>query len=149
MQSTSTCTVLLIEDDPEELVSWSTALRTCASHYAVLEAAGGQEGLALLRNQEVDCVVLDLDLSATSGFQVLLDVVPDRRRPEIAVVILSRLWNPTLAQMALEHGAQAFLLKQHTSIDVLDEAIKNAMTSVAAALAERPKGCSERLPEAP
>lgn len=142
MQSVSTCTVLLIEDDPEQLAALATALRTCSSHYAVLAAAGGQEGLDVLRNQEVDCIVLDLDLSATSGFHVLLDVVPDRRRPEIAVIILSRLWNPTLAQMALEHGAQAFLLKQHTSVGALDEAIKNAITSVAAALGDKPKVCS-------
>jgi len=139
MQSASTCTVLLIDDDPEQLAFWSTALRTCASHYAVVEAAGAQEGLDILRNQEVDCVVLDLDLSATSGFQVLLDLVPDRRRPKIAVLMLSRLSNPTLANMALEHGAQAFLLKQHTSVGALDEAIKNAITSVATALDEDPK----------
>jgi CheY-like chemotaxis protein len=142
MQSTSTCTVLLIEDDPEQLAFWSAALRTCSSHYSVLEAAGGQEGLELLRNQEVDCIVLDLDLSATSGFQVLLDLVPNRGRPEIAVLILSRLWNPTLAKMALEHGAQAFLLKQQTSAGALDEAIKKAITSVATALGEKPKVCS-------
>jgi CheY-like chemotaxis protein len=139
MQSAPTCTVLLIDDDPEQLAFWSTALRTCASHYAVVEAAGAQEGLDILRNQEVDCVVLDLDLSATSGFQVLLDLVPDRRRPKIAVLMLSRLSNPTLANMALEHGAQAFLLKQHTSVGALDEAIKNAITSVATALDEDPK----------
>ena len=142
MQSTSTCTVLLIEDDPEQLAFWSTALRTCSSHYAVLEAAGGPEGLDLLRHQEVDCIVLDLDLSETSGFQVLLDLVSDRRRPEIAVLMLSRLWNPTLAKMALEHGAQAFLLKHQTSIDALNEAIKNAITAVATALGEQPKVCS-------
>src|SRR6476646_9405864 len=100
MESASTCTVLLVEDDPEQLAFWSNALRNCSSHYAVLEAAGGQEGLDLFRQKKVDCVLLDLDLSDSSGFQSLLDLVPDRRRPEIAVLILSRLWNPTLADMA-------------------------------------------------
>ena len=84
---------------------------------------------------------MDLDLSASSGFQVLLDLVPDRRRPEIAVLILSRLSNPTLAKMALENGAQASLIKQNTSADALDEAIKKAVTSVATALGEKPKVC--------
>lgn len=139
--SASTCTVLLIEDDPGDLEFWSSALKNCSSHYAVLEASSGQEGLELFRHQEVDCIVLDLDLSTSSGFQVLLDLVPDRRRPEIAVLILSRLSNPTLAKMALENGAQAFLIKQSTSADALDEAIKKAMTSVASALGEKPKVC--------
>jgi len=142
MESASTCTVLLVEDDPEQLAFWSNALRNCSSHYAVLEAAGGQEGLDLFRQQKVDCVLLDLDLSDSSGFQSLLDLIPDRRRPEIAVLILSRLWNPTLADMALQNGAHAYLIKQHTSVDALDEAIKNAISSVATALGERPKVCS-------
>jgi CheY-like chemotaxis protein len=142
MQSASTCTILLIEDDPQDLKFWSSALRNCSSHYTVLEAASGHEGLELLRHQEVDCVVLDLDLSESSGFQFLLDLVPKRKRPEIAVLILSRLWNPTLAKMALENGAQAFLIKQNTSADALDEAIKKAMTSVATALGEKPKLCA-------
>ena len=140
--SASSCTVLLIEDDPGDLEFWSYALKNCSSHYTVLEASNGQEGLELFRHHEVDCIVLDLDLSASSGFQVLLDFVPDRRRPEIAVLILSRLSNPTLAKMALENGAQAFLIKQNTSADALDEAIKKAMTSVATARGEKPKVCS-------
>jgi hypothetical protein len=44
--------------------------------------------------------------------------------------------------MALENGAQAFLVKQNTSPDALDEAIKTAMTSVATALGEKPKLCA-------
>ena len=113
-----------------------------SAHYAVLDAASGQEGLELFRHEKVDCIVLDLDLPASSGFQVLLDLVPDRRRPEIAVLILSRLWNPTLANMALENGAQAFLIKQNTSADALDKAIQKAMTTVACGLGKRPKVCS-------
>ena len=137
--TSSACRVLLIEDDPEQLAFWSAALRNCASHYSVLEVAGGQEGLELLRHQKVDCVVLDLDLSTSSGFQVLLDIVPDRKRPKTAVVIFTRLQNPTLAKMSLENGAQAYLLKQNTSPEILDKAIHKAMTSVASVLGENPK----------
>ena len=146
MQNSSTgavtCTVLLIEDDPEQLVFWSSALRTCSAHYSVLEAASGQEGRELLRHQEVDCVVLDLDLSESSGFQFLLDLVPNRNRPEIAVLILTRLQNPTLENMSLENGAQAYLVKQQTSADALDKAIQTAVTAVASAQGKRPKVCS-------
>jgi putative two-component system response regulator len=138
----STCTVLLIEDDPEQLAFWSNALRNCSAHYSVLEAAGGQEGLELVRRQEVDCVVLDLDLSCSSGFHVLLDLVPNRNRPEIAVLIFTRIQNPTLANMSLENGAQAYLVKQQTSADALDKAIQKAVTSVASALGEKPKVCA-------
>ena len=140
--SASSCTVLLIEDDPEQLAFWSSALKNCSSYYSVLEAASGQEGLKLLSHQEVDCVVLDLDLSGSSGFQFLLDLVPDRNRPEIAVLIFTRLQNPTLASASLENGAQAYLIKQQTSADALDKAIQKAVTAVASGLGKTPKVCS-------
>jgi CheY-like chemotaxis protein len=139
--SASSCTVLLIEDDPEQLAFWSSALRNCSSHYAVLEAASGQDGLEMLRHQSVDCVVLDLDLSATSGFEFLLKLVPNRDRPKIAVVILTRLRNPTLAQASLQNGAQAYLVKQQSSPEALDKAIQKAVTSVASILGKPAKSC--------
>ena len=138
----STCTVLLIEDDPAQLVYWSTALRNCSSHYSVLEAISGHAGLALLRQHQVDCIILDLDLSDSSGFQFLLDVVPDRYRPQIAVLIFTRLQNPTLEKLSLENGAQAYLIKQHTSAHALDKAIQKAEGVVASALGKRAKVCS-------
>ena len=142
MQSASTCTVLLIEDDPAQSAFWSSALKNCSSHYSVLGAASAQEGIQLLSHQQVDCVVLDLDLSGSSGFQFLLDLVPNRNRLEIAVLIFTRLQNPTLASASLENGAQAYLIKQQTSADALDKAIQKAVTAVASGLGKTPKVCS-------
>ena len=107
-----------------------------------MNAGSGQEGLELLRHQEVDCVVLDLDLSGSSRFQFLLDLVPDRNCPEIAVIIFTRLQNPTLANMSLENGAHAYLIKQQTSAAALDKAIQKAVTAVASGLGKTPKFCS-------
>jgi CheY-like chemotaxis protein len=137
----STCTVLLIEDDPEELALWSSALRSCSTHYSVLEAANSQEGLDLLKHQSVDCVIVDLDLSISSGFHVLLELIPNRYRPEVAVIILTRLRNPTLANISLENGAQAYLVKKQTSAHSLDKEIQRAMTSVALILGKSSKVC--------
>lgn len=80
---------------------------------------------------KVDCVVLDLDMDDSSGFEVLLHLIPDRKRPEIAVVVLTRLKNPILQETVLHHGAQACLVKQCTSAGDLDGAIQKAIVSVA------------------
>jgi DNA-binding NarL/FixJ family response regulator len=74
-------------------------------------------------------VVLDLDMSE-SGFHVLFDLVRDRTRPLIAVVILSHLLLPNLLEMAKRNGAQACLVKQATSAQDLDHAIQKAVASV-------------------
>lgn len=128
--STSPCKVLLIDDDSEHLAFWSRTLRNRSSHYSVLKASSVEEGLEAFRAQKVDCVVLDLDFRDSSGFQFLLDVVPNRDRPEIAIVVLTRLFNPTLREMAVHNGAQAYLVKQSTSADQLDKVIQEAVSAV-------------------
>ena len=95
----------------------------------------------MLRHQSVDCVVLDLDLSAASGFAFLLELIPNRQRPQIAVIVLTRIRNPTLAEASLSNGAQAYLVKQQTSPEALDKAIKKVVTAVASALGKPVKIC--------
>lgn len=62
-----------------------------------------------------------------------------RNRPEIAVLIFTRLHNLTLEKMSLEKGAQAYLIKQQTSADALDKTIQKAVTAVASAQGKKPR----------
>jgi len=138
----SSATVLMIDDNPEDLEYWSKLLRVSSSNYSILKAQRVRAGLDLCQYQKIDCVIVDLDMGDSSGFEVLLTLIPDRKRPEIAVVVLTRLRNPSLHETVLYHGAQAYLVKQLTSADALDKAIQRAVTSVASKLNERlPKDC--------
>ena len=124
-------TVLMIDDNPEDLESWSKLLGESSSHYSILKAQTVRAGLDLCQYQKVDCVVLDLDMDDSSGFEVLLRLIPDHQRPGIAVVVLTRLQNANLHETVLYHGAQACLVKQLASARDLDEAIQKAVVSVA------------------
>ena len=126
-------TVLMIDDNSEDLESWSKLLAESSSAYSILKAETVRAGVDLCVYQKIDCVVLDLDMDDSSGFEVLLHLIPDRKRPEIAVVVLTRLTNPTLHKTALHHGAQACLVKQWTSASDLDDAIQKAIASIAPA----------------
>ena len=127
----SNCTtVLIIDDNPEDLESWSKGLAESSSQYSILKAGTVKEGLNLCQDHKVNCVVLDLDMDDSSGFEVLLDLIPDPKCPEIAVVVLTRLKNPTLHETVLHHGAQACLVKQRTSAMDLSDAIQKANVSV-------------------
>jgi DNA-binding NarL/FixJ family response regulator len=53
-------------------------------------------------------------------------------RPTIAVVVLTRLLTPFLHELALQHGAQACLMKYRSSPQELSEAIQKAIASIAA-----------------
>ena len=127
--STTLTTVLVIDDNDEDRKYWCDALKHSAHNYTVLEAPNGQSGLELCRSQRVDCIVLDLDMPE-SGFYVLFDLIRDRTRPQIAVVILTHLLVPNLMEMAKHNGAQVCLVKQATSTQNLENAIQNAVAAV-------------------
>ena len=124
-------TVLIIDDNEEDLRYWSDSLRRASAQYTVLESSSAAAGLDVCRAQTVDCVVLDLDMPE-SGFHVLLELIPDRRRPQLAVVVLTHLPHPNLFDMAKHNGAQACLLKQSTTAQDFERCIEEALASVRA-----------------
>jgi DNA-binding NarL/FixJ family response regulator len=129
-QPVPACTrVLIIDDNEEDLKQWARALTSSSLNYAVLESSSAQSGLTLFQENVVDCVLLDLDMPV-SGFHALLELIPDRTRPQIAVIILTRLCHPNLFEMAIHNGAQACLLKQRISANDLDTAIQQAIATV-------------------
>jgi DNA-binding NarL/FixJ family response regulator len=87
--------------------------------------------LELCKSGAIDCVVVDLDMPE-SGFHVLLELIPDRQRPQIPVIVLTHLPHPNLFEMAKHNGAQACLLKQSTSVPDLEQAIQQGMAAVKA-----------------
>ena len=125
-------TVLFIDDNPVDLDVWSQGLRECSPAYSMLTAMDINSGLQLYQSCKVDCVILDLDLAGASGFEVLFKLIPDRQRPSIPVVVLTKLPYPNLYDMVMHNGAFACLHKQHTSARDLDQAIQQAIASVAA-----------------
>ena len=95
----------------------------------MLEASDAEDGRRILQKQKVDCVLLDFDMPL-SGFFTLLEVVPDRERPKIAVIMLTCLVHPVWPELTKQNGAQAWLVKQCTSAEDLHHAIQKAITSV-------------------
>ena len=84
-QKRSSCTtILLIDDDQRDLTYWSDAVRKLGKNYTVLTAFDRKSALAICKDRTVDCVLLDLDMPE-SGFDLLLELVPDPKHPKIAV----------------------------------------------------------------
>jgi CheY-like chemotaxis protein len=130
-QSTVPATILVIDDNEEDLKYWSDSLRRSSANYTVLESSSAAAALDVCRTQPVDCVVLDLDMPE-SGFHVLLELIPDRQRPQVAVIVLTHLPHPNLFDMAKHNGAQECLLKQSTTVQDLERSIQQALAAVRA-----------------
>src|SRR5436190_15158849 len=100
-------TLLVVDDNPASLYATSHVLR--AAGFTVLEAASGQEALALA-DGSTDLVVLDVNLPDIDGFEVCRRL---RARPDTArtpVVHLSATFTGAADQVrGLEMGADGYI----------------------------------------
>jgi DNA-binding NarL/FixJ family response regulator len=131
MSAPSPTTVLLIDPHKEDREYWTQRLNISSPQYIVLEAETGKSGLLMCRQQRVDCVLVELSLPDMSGFEVLIKLVPRARRPDLAVMVLTRLALYPMGDLALKNGAQDYLVKSRISGDNLDWAIQKAIFAVA------------------
>jgi PleD family two-component response regulator len=123
----TTTSVLFIDGSANHRALYVDGLQRSSPDYQIFEATDGQSGLASYRAQRIDCVVLELDLPDQSGFEVLADLVPLVRKPNIAVIVLTRLAHRGLWDLAKSNGAYVCFYKPHTSSDDLDRAINRAI----------------------
>lgn len=90
----------------------------------VAEAADGAEVLALLRQVEVDLVVLDIAMPTMTGLQAAREIARHRDPPR--VLMLSMHDNEQYFFSALRHGASGYVLKSVVDEDLV-EACRSAM----------------------
>jgi CheY-like chemotaxis protein len=100
--------VLVVDDDPAIRRLVIAALKR--DGYEFIEAANGREALERMREQQPDCVVLDLMMPIVSGWDVLQERVRDPELTKIPVIVVSANREPELIR-ALDKGICAFLPK--------------------------------------
>lgn len=122
--------ILLIDGHHHEREYYAHSLKATSPDYDVAQAVTGGAGLNICARQPIDCVILDLELPDMSGFQVLASLTPRIRNHEIAIIVLTRLHNPFLLDLAIKNGAHAAFHKTMTSGDILDIAILKALSTV-------------------
>lgn len=123
-------TILLVDDNHEDRDYYTERLRASSPQYDVVHAGTGQSALNVCARQPIDCVVLEIDLPDKSGFEVLVKLVPRVYHPEIAVIVLTRMANPFLLELALKNGAQAAFHKPILNADTLNKAVLTAISTV-------------------
>jgi len=124
-------TILLIDGYDKDRTYYADRLKASFPNWNILEARDGRSGRVLLQSRPIDCIVLELDLTDMSAFEVLIHVVPIKRRQTVAFVMLSRATLPTIADLARQYGAQSVLINRLTSGEDLAQAITKAIAVVA------------------
>lgn len=104
--------ILLVEDDPGDVVIAQEALR--AGHLAsdLTVVRDGVDALARLRGGQLpDLVLLDLNLPRMSGHEVLAEIKSDPRLRRLPVVVLSTSTIAEDVRRSYELGASVHVAK--------------------------------------
>ena len=80
--------ILLVDDDPDILDAMSAVLTM--HEYAVITAKDGHDGLAKLRSEKPDLMILDLMMPRMDGFAVCKELLDPRwaKYSKIPIIIL-------------------------------------------------------------
>jgi len=135
--------ILIVEDDLDDRDYAAGILRP---HYEVDFAANAQEARGKLIGWPPDLLLCDLYMPGEAGMD-LAETILATRRDEIAVVMVTGLDDPELAERALQLGASGYLVKPYRREDLLDmvsDALRERRLKIAAtsAGATRPSGDS-------
>src|SRR5262245_52337593 len=114
-----TKSMLIIDENAKDILHYTDRLKLYSPNCKIFHAATGQAGLDLCGSNSIDCVILEIELPDMSGFEVLVKLVPMVKHPKIPIIVLTRLSNPDLLDLARRHGAQAALHKLATTDDIL------------------------------
>lgn len=99
--------VLIVDD--EELLRRSLRRMLEAAGHEALTAATVAEARETLDSREVALVLCDIHMPGGSGLELVRSVA--RQRPQTAVIMLSGIDDPAVAEQALDVGAYGYLVK--------------------------------------
>jgi two-component system phosphate regulon response regulator PhoB len=108
---------ILIADDDESVRNLLRATLPDEG-YDVIEAADGGQALDLIVQELPDLVLLDWNMPARPGSEVLDEL--KRRHPELPVVVLTAEHQPQHRALAEALGVDLFLTKPFSPLELLD-----------------------------
>lgn len=102
-------TILVVDDDAMNLRMAEVMLRK--KGYDVKKAASGQEAMALLQEEMVDLVLLDVEMPGMSGIETLDAIRAKSECAELPIAFLSASENMEQAVANGEYAVQGFIKK--------------------------------------
>src|SRR5258706_2879488 len=116
--------VLIVDDHPIVREGLHRALERDSAFRVLGEAETGEEAITQAYRLQPDVVLMDLSLQDLDGISATS--ILHRDLPEIEVVVLTGVLNPTSVIQAMQAGASGYLFKD-TRASEIREAIKDAM----------------------
>jgi len=85
--------VLVVDDDPDVRLFSVTVLEE--NGYTPLEAANGEEGLKMIKQEKPELIILDVLMPRQSGIRLYRELKTDKSLKDIPIIILSGIAKKT------------------------------------------------------
>lgn len=109
MTADITKTVLLVEDNEDNLVVYRTILEHVG--YKVIEARDGEEGVLQARQHHPDLILMDISIPKIDGWEATQRLKADARTREIPIIALTAHALEEDRQKAVQAGCDGYLAK--------------------------------------
>src|SRR5712671_221852 len=108
--------VALVEDQPKVRESWNRLINSFPDFRCICACASGEEALRVIPDHRPDVILMDIFLPRMSGIECTARL--KERLPETQILILTAMDDQELVFMALEAGADGYLLKRTKPMDL-------------------------------
>ena len=102
-------TVLLVEDNEDNRIVYSTILRHFG--YRVMEALNGEEGIAKARAEKPDLILMDISIPIIDGWEATQVLKHDPKTNDIPIIALTAHALASDREKAMEVGCDGYLAK--------------------------------------
>ncbi len=109
--------ILIVDDEPNILISIEFLMKR--EGYDVAIARDGEEGLAAIRAQRPDLVVLDVMMPKRDGFEVCTEVRADQSLSEVRILMLTAKGREAEVKKGLALGADAYIPKPFSTQELV------------------------------
>lgn len=117
--------IVFVEDETTLQKMLSAALKEAG--YDVITAADGEAGLAAVRSEKPDLVLLDLILPKMDGFTVLGEIKKDEVIAHIPVIVLTNLESIEDVEKVIALGATTYLVKANYDLPDIVAKVKEVL----------------------
>lgn len=101
--------ILVVEDS----ITSRTLLKSIleSSGFVVKTAFDGAEGFALLKTEQFDLVISDVDMPRMNGFELTRKIRADKDLAELPVILVTALESQKDRELGIDAGASAYIVK--------------------------------------
>ncbi len=110
----STATVLVVDDEPQIRRVMRTTLSS--NGYAVVEARSGEEALEVLRKENPELILLDVNMPGIGGLEACREI---RAQSDVAIIMLTVRDTERDKVLALDAGADDYVVKPFSMEELL------------------------------